>query len=206
MFKKSIIIISLAVAGMLAVQAAVAVEEASLNPVPVSADVISNVAGTTTIAVPETNLQAGTVSENVKKVQEILKSLGYLGQDTQTTNHFGSKTKEAILKFQQANNLPVTGYFGPMTRQALKNRIAENVSDSNAITDIACMRTAVEKRENALISAYDTYTAKIKAAREAKKTALLAAWNIQDAKERHTAIKQAWKTFQESSKQRGKSF
>ena len=209
MNKKSIIIISLAVVGLLAVQAeAFAVEEASLSQAPVSAESALSVSGSmpTATAVPETNLQVGTISENVKKVQEILKLLGYLGQETQTTNYFGAKTREAILKFQQANNLPVTGFFGPATRQAIKNRIAQEEPISSAVTDIACMRTAVEKRENALISAYDTYTVKIKAAREAKKTALLAAWNIQDAKQRKEAIKQALKTFQESSKAAWKEF
>jgi peptidoglycan hydrolase-like protein with peptidoglycan-binding domain len=210
MNKKSIIIISLAVVGLVAIQAvAIAVEETtSLSPAPVSAESALSVVGSTStaVAVPETNLQAGTVSENVKKVQEILKSLGYLGQETQTTNYFGAKTKEAILKFQQANNLPVTGNFGPATRHALKNRITQEEHVSGAVTDIACMRTVVEKRESTLISAYDVYVAKIKAARETKKTALLAAWNIQDAKERKTAIKQAWKTFQESSKTAWKEF
>jgi peptidoglycan hydrolase-like protein with peptidoglycan-binding domain len=208
MIKKSIIIVSLAVIGLLAVQAAAFAEDTSLNPAPVSAESALSAGGSmpTATAVPETNLQSGTNNENVKKVQEILKSLGYLGQDTQTTNYFGPKTKEAILKFQQANNLPVTGFFGPATRQALKNRIAQNAPISSAVTDIACMKTAVEKRENAVLSAYDVYTAKVKTAREAKKTTLLAAWNIQDAKERQTAIKQAWKTFQDSSKTAWREF
>jgi peptidoglycan hydrolase-like protein with peptidoglycan-binding domain len=208
MNKKSIIIISLSVLGILAVQAAVAVEETSLSPAPVSAESALSVVGSTptAVAVPETNLQVGTVSENVKKVQEILKSLGYLGQETQLTNYFGPKTKEAILKFQQANDLPMTGYFGPATRKALKSSIAEDVSNSNAVVDIVCMKPVVEKRENAFLSAYNVYDTKVKAAREAKKTALLAAWNIQDAKQRKEAIKQAWKTFQDSSKTAWKEF
>jgi peptidoglycan hydrolase-like protein with peptidoglycan-binding domain len=209
MDKKLIVILSLAVVGLLAVQAtAFAVEETISSPVPVSAESALSVVGSTptAVAVPETNLQAGTNSEKVKKVQEILKSLGYLSQETQTTNYFGPKTKEAILKFQQANGLPVTGNFGPATRQAIKEHLIQNESASNAVVDIACMKPAVEKRENALLAAYNVYDTKVKAAREAKKTALLAAWNIQDAKERKEAIKQAWKTFQDSSKTAWKEF
>ena len=66
--------------------------------------------------------------------------------------------------------------------------------------NIACMKTAVEKRENALLSAYDTYVGKIKTAHETRKTDLLAAWSIQDPKERHTAVKNAWDKYRQSVK------
>jgi hypothetical protein len=62
------------------------------------------------------------------------------------------------------------------------------------------MKTAVEKRENALLSAYDVLTGKIKTARETRKTDLLAAWSIQDPKERHTAIKTAWEKYRQAVK------
>ncbi len=151
-------------------------------------------------AVPEVNLQPGTRSPHVRKLQEILKSLGYLPADLETTENLGPLTREAIKKFQRDNGLPALGFFGPATRAALKNmlraRASEAVIDRNV--DINCMKTAVEKRENALSSAWDTYSGKIKTARETRKTELLAAWSIQDPAQRHTAIKAAWEKYRNS--------
>jgi len=155
-------------------------------------------------AIPEVNLQPGIRSLYVKKVQEALKALGYLPSDLETTEYLGPKTKEAIRNFQNANGLPATGFFGPATRNALKNRLQEVGATSVAVidknVDIACMKTAVEKRENALLSAYDVYAGKLKTARETRKTDLLAAWSIQDPKERQTAVKSAWDKFRQSVK------
>ena len=66
--------------------------------------------------------------------------------------------------------------------------------------DITCMKTAVEKRENALLVAYDVYSGKLRAARETRKTDLLAAWSVQDPKERHAAVKAAWEKFRQGVK------
>jgi hypothetical protein len=153
--------------------------------------------------VPETNLSPGIRSPHVKKVQEALKALGYLPAGLETIENFGPKTRQAIIKFQKDQGLPAFGFYGPATRAALKNELFRKsvsiiVLDKNV--DIVCMKTAVEKRENALLSAYDTYTGKIKTARETRKTALLAAWSIQDPKERHSAIKAAWEKYRESVK------
>jgi hypothetical protein len=60
------------------------------------------------------------------------------------------------------------------------------------------MKTAVEKRENSLISAYTTYTDKVKTARETRKSALLNAWTIENWKERRAAINQAWINYRKS--------
>lgn len=150
--------------------------------------------------IPEVNLQPGARGLHVKKVQEVLKVLGYLPSDFETTEYLGPKTKEAITNFQRSQGLPATGFWGPMTRAALKKsfQASEAVIDRNV--DIVCMKKAVEKRENALLSAYDNYVGKIKTAREARKADLLAAWSIQDPKERHKAIKAAWDKYRESVK------
>ena len=151
--------------------------------------------------IPEVNLRPGIRNIHVKKVQEVLKSLGYLPSNLETTEYLGPKTKEAIINFQKANGLPAAGFFGPATRVALKNAIQKGsgaVIDRNV--DIACMKTAVEKRENALLAAYDVYFGKLRAARETRKTDLLAAWSVQDPKERGTAVKTAWEKFRQSVK------
>jgi peptidoglycan hydrolase-like protein with peptidoglycan-binding domain len=150
--------------------------------------------------IAEVNLQPGTRSLHVKKVQEALKALGYLPSDLETTEYLGPKTKEAIRNFQRAQGLPTTGFFGPMTRAALKKGLQESGAVIDRNVDIACMKTAVDKRENALLTAYDVYAGKLRAARETRKTDLLAAWSIQDPKERHTAIKTAWEKYRQSVK------
>ena len=68
--------------------------------------------------------------------------------------------------------------------------------DSNV--SLACVRTAVEKRENALIAAWDKFAAAIRSAYETRKADLLAAWNIKDPKERRAAILKAWQKFREN--------
>ncbi len=150
--------------------------------------------------IPEVNLQSGTRSPDVKKVQEALKARGYLPSDLETTEYLGPKTKEAITNFQKAQGLPTTGFFGPATRAALKKDLQGSGAVIDKNVDIVCMKTAVEKRENALLSAYDIYAGKLRTARETRKTDLLAAWSIQDPKERSTAIKAAWEKYRQNVK------
>lgn len=195
---KKLLIVSLMLFGLVVGAVGVSAQEATPSqPVPL----ISSVSGDAS-AVPEADLQPGTRSAHVKKVQAMLKSLGYLPADIEITENFGPKTKEAIINFQRANGLPALGFFGPVTRAALKQKLqgvgAEAVIDKNV--DIACIKTAVEKRENTLLSAYDVYSGKLRTARETRKTNLLAAWSIQDPKERHVAIKAAWDKFYQNTK------
>lgn len=153
-------------------------------------------------AIAEVNLRPGARSAEVKKLQQALKVLGYLPSALETTEYLGPKTKEAIIKFQKRQGLPARGFWGPATRAALKKELqaqrTEAIIDRNV--DIVCMKAAVEKRENALLTAYDLYAGKIKTARETRKTDLLTAWSIQDPKERHSAIKAAWKKTHENVK------
>jgi len=60
---------------------------------------------------------------------------------------------------------------------------------------LACVKTAVEKRENSLIATLDSFYTSMKAAFETRKTDLLAAWSITDSKERRKARTEAWKKF-----------
>ena len=153
--------------------------------------------------IPEVNLQAGEKGPHVMKVQQALKSLKYLPADLEPTENFGPLTKQAIINFQKDNNLPAFGFWGPATRAALKNKLKEGGAVIDETVDGACMRAAVEKRENALLTTWDVYAGAIKAARETRKTELLAAWSIQDPKARHEAIKAAWTKFREGVKAAG---
>ena len=62
------------------------------------------------------------------------------------------------------------------------------------------MKNAVEKRENALKTARETYFNKINQAYDERKAALLNAWTIGNQKERQKAVRAAWDNFRKSLK------
>jgi len=61
--------------------------------------------------------------------------------------------------------------------------------------DSACMKSAIDKRDTALISAFDTYQVSIKAALSTRQSALKAAWDITDKQARNKALKAAWQNY-----------
>lgn len=65
-------------------------------------------------------------------------------------------------------------------------------------TQMACIKTAISKREDALIASHDVYALAIKNAYTARKTALLLAWDKTDRTERRTAVRSADKAFKDS--------
>lgn len=64
--------------------------------------------------------------------------------------------------------------------------------------DIACVKTAVEKREDAIQAAFDAFSSAYKSALSARKADLSAAWSIADRKVRNLAIQAAWLKFRQS--------
>lgn len=66
--------------------------------------------------------------------------------------------------------------------------------------DPACMQRAVEKRDNALQGAVDSYASAVKSALGARRDALKAAWGITDNKARRLALQSAWKTYAKTVK------
>lgn len=73
------------------------------------------------------NLQQGMVLYQVKLLQQFLNTHGYrvsttgAGSQGHETTYFGLKTKLALIKFQNAHNIPATGYFGSVTRAIVNN-------------------------------------------------------------------------------------
>lgn len=154
--------------------------------------VLPSPTSTEALQVPEIDLREGMKGLHVRQLQEILKDLGYLPAEATTTGYLDSQTREAIRKLQMDNHLPQTGFFGPMTRALLKAKLKERGLEVDRNVDINCMKPLVEKRENALLSAWESYAGEIKTARETRKSELLNAWSIEDPFLRHSAIKSAW--------------
>ncbi len=68
-------------------------------------------------------LYIGSRGNDVKKLQEILKKLGYFKYE-KITNYFGLNTKKAVIEYQKANNQkPYPGWVGSGTRQLLNKEI-----------------------------------------------------------------------------------
>lgn len=63
-------------------------------------------------------LKQGMRHQDVKELQEVLRSKGYFTYNT-STGYFGSITKDAVMRFQRDANLSVDGIVGPKTFQAL---------------------------------------------------------------------------------------
>ncbi len=70
------------------------------------------------------DLYADISGEDVRQLQILLNQKGYIvntlsnpGAPGYESPYFGNKTQEALIKFQQDNNItPAAGYFGPVTR------------------------------------------------------------------------------------------
>ena len=68
------------------------------------------------------------------------------------------------------------------------------------------MQTAVEKRDNAVIAAWDALFASIKTALQTRRDALETAWGITNRKERTKAVKDTWTAFRKANKEAQKIF
>lgn len=68
------------------------------------------------------DLQLNDAGEDVRALQRVLNLKGFRvttegpGAPGQETTTFGPATFSALVKFQSANNLPASGFFGPITR------------------------------------------------------------------------------------------
>ncbi len=68
------------------------------------------------------NLSVGSRGDDVKYLQEYLISNNYLATNL-NTGYFGQMTRLAIKRMQKENNLPQTGFFGPLTRQIVDSKL-----------------------------------------------------------------------------------
>lgn len=69
------------------------------------------------------------------------------------------------------------------------------IQKARAEVDLSCMQIAVEKRDNAIITAWDQYIPKVKTSLEKRRDALKAAWAIEEKEARQQALMDAWKVY-----------
>src|SRR6185312_6989070 len=91
------------------------------TPAPTPAPTPSPTPGSTRFPVPQSDLQRGSQGEEVKQLQSALVNLGYMTQGQMDTGPgiFGPQTEASLKRFQSDHGVPNTGYYGPMTREAL---------------------------------------------------------------------------------------
>lgn len=66
---------------------------------------------------PTQNLTLGARGQAVIDLQNILANKGYLTATSR--GYFGTATRSALIKYQMANSISATGYYGPMTRASI---------------------------------------------------------------------------------------
>ena len=90
---------------------------------PVTMPTTTTISGISPILPFTRNLITGSSGNDVKNLQRYLNSKGFTvaltgpGSQGNETNYFGALTRQALARFQKANNIyPSVGYFGPITR------------------------------------------------------------------------------------------
>jgi hypothetical protein len=81
-----------------------------------------------------------------------------------------------------------------------------NTTKTKPVVDTACMATAIDARDTAIVTALGAYTTALTTDFQTRSTALKAAWTLTDAKARNAALKAAWKAFNTSSKADRKTY
>lgn len=82
----------------------------------------------------------------------------------------------------------------------IENRIGVKPTSTPPIMDLACMQTAVDKRDTAIIAAFSNFTSTTTSALGMRKQNLVEAWKLTDKKARRDAIKRAWNFYTTSVK------
>jgi peptidoglycan hydrolase-like protein with peptidoglycan-binding domain len=93
--------------------------------------VATSIASTTAAApyVFSKNHHQGDTGADILALQQFLNTHGFQvassgpGSPGHESTFFGAKTYQALIKFQKANNLPATGYFGPLTRALINSQV-----------------------------------------------------------------------------------
>lgn len=88
------------------------------------------------------DLEIGSVGDEVRCLQKYLNENGYkiadsgVGSPGRETNLFGSLTAEAVKRWQTAQGVPSTGYFGPKSQEAYLKHVATLASAQVAMVPV----------------------------------------------------------------------
>src|ERR1019366_8546830 len=83
------------------------------------------------------NRQMWDEGPDILSLQQFLNTHGFprvstgWGSPGNETDTFGLHTYAALVKFQEANNLPATGYFGPLERGVVNAALASGISSAS---------------------------------------------------------------------------
>jgi tape measure domain-containing protein len=118
----------------------------------------------------ERNLSFGKTGDDVKKIQGILADLNYDLGPNGIDGNFGWSTYAALVDFQKANNLKITGIVDEETITALERANTSTVDLSNSVDDLLSDITKLGGRENlieGLKNAFDGLVNIVKPIKEA---------------------------------------
>jgi hypothetical protein len=82
-----------------------------------------------------------------------------------------------------------------------KNKNATSTKDVLKNVDATCVSAAVSEREDAIMSAWTAFNMDITTTLITRKSSLVNAWALTDAKERRSAVKDAWATAKKDRKE-----
>jgi len=85
-----------------------------------------------TISIPTKILYSGLQGHEVKRINQLLTGLNFTVGGS--TSIYGPNTKDAIMGFQRANNIPITGIADRITIDALQLQFKLNIFQSNIKT------------------------------------------------------------------------
>ena len=94
------------------------------------------------------NLRAGSVGEDVKVLQTQLKKLGYY--DGIADGQFGATTRNAVIEFQQKNDLVADGIAGSQTRELIKTETLKQTSNISTPTPEPVSEESLDKVNSSL--------------------------------------------------------
>ena len=87
--------------------------------------------------VPAQDLDSGTESDDVSRLQTALQQRGYIDQ---VTGYYGPITTDAVARFQQDNGIDATGAYGAITRMALATRMRAPVAHEEVLDEVELTR------------------------------------------------------------------
>lgn len=118
-----------------------------------------------------------------------------------------------MLKRLTAFALAISFFFGSFSSITFAHNDSgserENRSEkvkTEKVVDVACIKTAIETRDKAIVTAVKKYSDAAVVALEKRMSDLLAAWGQTDKTIRKEAIKQAWETSMKSVKDARRTF